>query len=207
MSLYESKQRRPCSVHRKNELERRVQERTTELARTNASLHEQIHEHEQAERVARAQTTVLAQSLQSLTTNLTLDTFLRHVLIAITEQLRAFSVAFYVCDWERELVRLELTHLAGQPRPEIPVDDPQKNLSPLQFSTEDLIMQTLNRTPAPLIIEHISDTPLLAREVRVWAAEVGVKTMLFIPLFSESQLLGVIRICNQGQRRYYRAEE
>src|SRR5215471_16323416 len=71
------KQAAEALLRAQNELDRRVQERTTELARTNASLHEQIHEYEQAERIARAQTTVLAQSLQSLTTNLTLDTFLR----------------------------------------------------------------------------------------------------------------------------------
>ncbi len=201
------KQAAEALLRAQNELDRRVQERTTELARTNASLHEQIHEYEQAERVARAQTTVLAQSLQSLTANVTLDAFLQHVLIAITEQLHALSVAFYVCDWEHELVRLEMMHTAGQLRPQAPADDLQKNLSPLQFSTEDLIMQTLNRTPAPLIIEQVSDTPLLAREVRVWAEAAGVKTMLFIPLVSEGQLLGVIRICNQDQRRYYRAEE
>lgn len=86
-----------------NELDRRVQERTAELARTNASLHEQIHEYEQAERVARAQTTVLAQSLQSLTANVTLEAFLQHVLIAITEQLHALVLTTY--DGDEDIYR------------------------------------------------------------------------------------------------------
>ncbi len=190
-----------------SKLERRVQERTTELSRTNRDLHEQINEHEQAEQLAREQTALLTQSLQSLTANPTFDAFLTYAMMAVTEQLHALSAALYLCDWNRSLVWLAMRYSTGQSRPEAPADDPRKNLSPLQFSTEDLIIQTLNRTPAPLIIEHVADTPLLTREVRRWAAEAGVKTMLFVPLFSGQKLLGVMRLCHQAQRRYYRVEE
>jgi PAS domain S-box-containing protein len=190
-----------------SELERRAQERAAKLSPVNTAAPEHLPERKQAEQLARDHTALLTQSLQSLASNPTLDAFLAYAMRAVAEQLDALFVTLYSCDWERNCVRLVWQYTTGQSRPAAPVDDPRVNLSSLQFSTEDLIVQILNRTPAPLIIEHVAETPLLTREVRAWATEAGVGRMLFVPLFSQNRLFGVMRLCNRSQRHYYRVEE
>lgn len=191
------------------ELEKRVEERTTALISINAALQEQIAERRQAEQLASGQTAVLIRTLQLLTiepTQLTIDTFLRHVLTAIAEQLQVFSVSLYLYDFDQDTAHLQLSYRDGRIVSDQDIPDPSTTLPSRFVLSEDPFTTHIAQTQTPLVIEEIADSPLSSRTFQGWAQRVGVRSVLATPLFVGNQLIGAMGSYSR-ERRHFSSEE
>lgn len=184
------------------ELELRVQERTAELSRTNVTLQEQVRERAHAEQIARGQTAVFIRTLQLLATESTLDAFLSHVLTAVTEQFGASSSSLSLYNWERDLMWIEMEYSEERAQPDVQGNAPCLNALSAPLVSTDPIAQLLKQQRTPLVIKHISESPLLSTDLRAWATTTGVQTILVIPLFSENELFGAISVYGRKQHSY-----
>jgi signal transduction histidine kinase len=70
------------------------------------------------------------------------------------------------------------------------------------LASTDPIAQLLKRQHTPLVIEHVSESPLLSPDVQAWMSKTGVQTVLIIPLFSEKALFGAISVYSRKPRSY-----
>lgn len=184
------------------ELEFRVRERTAELSSTNVVLQEQVRERERAEQIARGQTAVFIRTMQLLATESTLDTFLSHVLTAVTEQFGASFSSLSLYNWERDLVWIEMECGEAQTQLGVQSSAPRPDALSTSLASADPIAQLLKRQQTPLVIENVSESPLLSLDLRAWASKTGVQTILVIPLFSENELFGAISVYGRKQHSY-----
>lgn len=184
------------------ELESRVQERTSELSGANVALQEQVRERERAEQIARGQTTVFVRTMQLLASESTLDTFLRHVLTAVTEQFGASFSSLALYNWEHDLAWIEMEY--GEVQARLDVQNSATLLDSLStpLASADLIAQLLKQQRTPLVIEDVPGSPLLSPTLRAWTSKMDVQTILIIPLFSESVLLGAISVYSRAPHSY-----
>lgn len=166
-----------------------------------------ITRRKRAERVSRSQTAALTRTLNLLAAEpgLNLDTFLGHVLRAISEQLGGASCALYVQDAEGSAPPLYLVYesgrvLAGGNEESFAASSPKlaREKSPLCL--------LMSQTRSPQVIGNAPENGLLPAEIRAWAAARQVKTILIVPLLSGDKLIGVLTV-RSGEDRTYQAEE
>jgi PAS domain S-box-containing protein len=97
-----------------DELEQRVRERTSELARTVDALHLEIEQREQAERASRAQTRTLVSTIEQLTQEHELKEFPGLVLAAIVDQLGGSEGSLWIYDEATDVSQMVLDYEGGQ---------------------------------------------------------------------------------------------
>lgn len=166
-----------------------------------------ITDRKRAERLSRSHEAALARTLSLLAAEPALDTFLGHVLRAITEQLEAPSSALYLYNPEHESAMMHMTYrdVAVQrssgdrlnraaPVPVGP-GDRESSLWPLVYQRR-----------SPLVIENAGASQLLNPETQAWAAGQGIKTILLVPLVLREKLVGMLSV-RSSDHRSYRSDE
>jgi PAS domain S-box-containing protein len=166
-----------------------------------------ITERKRAEQVSRRQTAALIRTLNLLAAEPALETFLGHVLRAITEQLKVSSCALYLHDPDNPAIPAEMTYENGKINESSrPLARPINSPPHLPWD-EDPAFVLVKERRGPVVIEDASENPVLSREVRAWAAASGIKTILLLPLLQGDKLIGILSIRSRKNRTYGREEE
>jgi len=162
-----------------------------------------ITDRKRAERLSRSHEAVLARTLNSLAAEPALDTFLGHVLRAITEQLEAPSSALYLYDPEHGSAIVHMTYQDGMVR-RGPRDllNRVASISAGPADRESDLWLLLDRSRGPLVIENAGGSPLLSVETQGWAAGQGIKTILLVPLVLGERLIGMLSVRSSAHRSY-----
>lgn len=166
-----------------------------------------ITQRKRAEHVSRSQTAALTRTLNSLAADpgLDLDTFLGHVLRAISEQLDGASCALYVQDAEGSSPPRYMVYESGRVL-EGGNEESFAASSPKLAREKSPVCLLMSQTRSPQVIANAPDNGLLPAEIRAWAAAHQVKTILIVPLLSGDKLIGVLTV-RSGEDRTYHAEE
>lgn len=167
------------------ELELRVQERTTEL--------------KQVEQVSRGQTEALTRTLNLLATEPDLHKFLGQVLAAIVEQLNTSMCALYFHDRATDTLSLHMTYHYGQVL--TGGDQLRHPAASRPFPAElNAFWKVLVDTRRPLIINDIANDPLIKHHG--WLIRNGVKMLLIVPLLLGKETIGFLGIRSTEPRRF-----
>jgi len=162
-----------------------------------------ITERKRAERISRSHEAALARTLSLLAAEPALDTFLGHVLQAITEQLEAPSSALYLYDPEHESAVVQMIYADGEVRrsPAGPAN-PAAPASSGPGDTESALWLLVHQSRGPMVIEDAGDSSLLTPETRAWTATQGIKTILLVPLLLGEKLIGMLSVRSSSHRSY-----
>ncbi|MGH9454304.1 MAG: histidine kinase, partial [Terriglobia bacterium] len=160
-----------------------------------------ITERKRAEQVSRRQTAALIRTLNLLAAEPALETFLGHVLRAITEQLKVSSCTLYLQNLDHPAIPIEMTYEDGQ------INDRSKPARPIGPSAnlswgEDPIFVLVNERRCPVVVADVPNNPLLSGELRAWASVSNVQTILLLPLLQGEKLIGVLSIRSRENRSY-----
>lgn len=158
-----------------------------------ARVHQELIKLKRAEQLARRQTAALVRTLEELTTNSELNTFLGQVLIAITEQLDVPLSALWLLDQAKENAWLRMMchegHILtgeqqlGHPNATIP--------DPIADSGAWLAVYSARR---PVIHDNIANNPVFKAPQREWLLAHGIKTLLSVPLLLGSEVIGKLTL-------------
>lgn len=162
-----------------------------------------ITDRKRAERLSRSHEAALARTLSLLAAEPALDTFLGHVLQAITEQLEAPSSALYLYNPEHESATVQMTYQDGAvQRSPGEVLSRGATVSAGPGDTESSLWLLVDRSRRPLVIENADASPLLSPETRAWASEQGIRTILLVPLVLGEKLIGMLSVRSSVHRSY-----
>jgi signal transduction histidine kinase len=167
------------------ERERVATERAAELQSINDALR-------RAEQLARAHTSVIANTLQSITREPTLDSFIGQVLKTIVEQLGGVGGTFWEPGVTPDSLVVRLSFEDGKlhradPSVHSPAGGPHLVGCP--------ILRSSTETCEPLVLNRDCDTGGLdASSVRDWVREQGCGSALHVPLVIGSRLFGACTV-------------
>jgi two-component system, NarL family, sensor kinase len=144
----------------------------------------------------------LRECLDALASVPELDEFLGLVMAAITRQLGAASSLLRVLDAEHKSTTLELFFQDGQ------VMSPEQAKYPERFRSLPLDELGFASLEDPIIVLHVADpqTLLVPSGLRGYLLELGIKTLLIIPLTCRGQANGVLSF-RFMEDRDFQAEE
>jgi PAS domain S-box-containing protein len=131
-----------------------------------------------------------------------LDDFLGQVMAAITRQLGAVSSTLWMCNYEQNTLMLELLFQNGR------VMSPVEAKYPEDWRNLSLHKQraaTFSSRP-PTIIDVLDPHSPMPEDQRSYLRELGVKTLLIIPLASRGQANGRLTF-RFTEERYFHPEE
>jgi PAS domain S-box-containing protein len=162
-----------------------------------------VTDRKRAERLSRSHEAALARTLSLLAAEPALDTFLGHVLRAITEQLEAPSSALYLYDTEHGSAMVQMTYQDGAVRRR-PGDFLNRvdSVSAGPADRESALWLLVDQSRGPLVIENADASPLLSPETQGWAAEQGIRTILLVPLVLGERLIGMLSVRSSAHRTY-----
>jgi signal transduction histidine kinase len=155
-------------------------------------------ERQRSERVSRGQTAVLANTLDALTANPELDTFLRQVLTDVAEQLKSPSASLWFYNAKEGTLDF---HIAGGGSGERAA--PPAVPEPL-LAEETPLWKELVLSQRPLVVTDIENDPRIKNRDRLLAE--GVQTLLLVPLLMNDEAIGLLSICS-GRHHWYEPEE
>jgi PAS domain S-box-containing protein len=152
-----------------------------------------------SEQIARAQAAVITATLQSITREPTLDSFIGQLLRTTVEQLGGIAGTFWVPADTRDSVRayldLEDDRLVRGEDSDHPGRDPQRITHPQGGSAAQL------DDPKVFDFEFISTHPAYA-PFREWAQRRGVRTVLQVPMVFGDQLVGLYTVRFDHERSF-----
>ncbi len=155
-------------------------------------------ERQRSERISRGQTAVLANTLNALTANPELDTFLRQVLTDVAEQLESPSASLWFCNAEEGILDFYIASGANGERAAPPAV-PEPLLCQRSSLWKELVISR-----RPLVVTDVRNDPRIGNQDR-WLAE-GMQTLLLVPLLMNNEAIGLLSI-SSGQHRRYEPEE
>jgi PAS domain S-box-containing protein len=157
-----------------------AQQRATELAKANAALRE---------------------CLDALASVPELDDFLGHVMAAITNRLGAVSSTLRLCNFEKNILSLELVFQDGR------VMSPAEAGYPEAWQSWPLDNKHFSCFDQPATVQHIVDPQAaIPEDKRAHLLALGIKTVLVIPLISRGQANGRLTF-RFTEERDFRPEE
>lgn len=183
------------------ERESAEREKAAELARTNKALLAEISERQRAEQMLRTHGAVINTTLKSLTTESSLDGFIRNVLKTIVEQLGAIGGALWIPSEIPDRAQVVLNYYLGE------FDDGENMAHPgrvPQRLPDDVSRHWVNnRNAAPLVYDrsYIETNPNYA-PYREWANKLGIKSVLLVPLMFGDESLGGLSLRFSNDRKY-----
>jgi PAS domain S-box-containing protein len=160
-----------------------------------------VTEERRAKQISRSQTAALVRTLGLLGAERSLETFLGHVLKAITEQLSVSSSALYLLEGGNG-ARLHMSYQRGQMFPGGEIGHPFA-LRPVPFAAEDRAWRELS-TGHPMVIDVSAGE--LPPEAEEWLRAEGVSTVVLIPLMIREHLAGVLSLRISDRHLPTRAE-
>ena len=156
---------------------------------------------ERAAEVSRGQTIALARTLQALSTEPELDTFLGQVLTVTAEQLGGRWATL----WLYEAATDSLVRHLGYGRGRVLAGDQLGELGRAPIAAQELpIWQEIARTHQPIIVADVANDPRLKYRAQLLAD--NIRTLLYLPLLRDDQAIGMFSI-NSTERRRFRPEE
>jgi PAS domain S-box-containing protein len=185
-----------------NELEMQVQERTAELERANIALQNEVQERKRAEQVSRGQTQALASTLNSLTSQPDLDTFMSYLMKAISNTLEADSLGIELYDAKQDRTMPRNSYAGDQVLTTEMLQE--LGIAPSQPAADDVTWQAVLADPRPFGIYNMENDPRLIYRQVFW--DFGVRSVLVVPMLLGEKPVGYLFICHQ-QPRHYGAEE
>ena len=161
------------------------------------SIGRDVTEERRAKQILHSQTGVLVRTLNLLAAEPKLETFLSHVLKAITEELGAPSSALYLYDAEAGVARLQMSYEKGQIWEGGERGHPLAS-KPFPFSGADFGWPDLF-AGRPLVIDlsKVSASQRnegLLPEVVQWLLAGGIRTLILIPLMIREQIAGCLSV-------------
>ena len=181
-----------------NELEMQVQERTAELAHTNTALQTEVQERRRAEQVSRGQTQALSQTLNALTAQSDLDTFLSYLMAAIRDVLQADSLGIELYDAQTD--RTIPRHSYAGDQQLTPEMLQSLGIGPFLPAADDVTWQAVLADPRPFGIYDVENDERLIYRTVFW--EFGVRSALVVPMLLGERPVGYLFICHQTPRCY-----
>lgn len=148
-----------------------------------------------AQQAARAQTEVLLQAMQRLTTEPEPGRFLDEVLLAINGEFKAHSSALWLYDPESKLTRLHRT-AKGAKTSASPDQFGHPNASRPVPATAGSHLASFYAKREPFIFEDPAHSPLLEPDVREWMSRQGIKSILAVPVLFGQKPIGSMTVRN-----------
>lgn len=180
-----------------------IQERAATLAEANLALQAEVEERRQAEEALRRSDAVLHHTLTILAKEPPLDTFLGHVLAAVTEQLSGPASTLWFYHAEENEFRIHMSFGDGRVRPGALEAGEMRGPTRLPGDREDLL--ELRRTRRPVVVNDVTRHPHLEPHL-AWLQSRGVQGLLLVPLVVAEDVIGVIGVHNTD-RRFWTDEE
>lgn len=183
------------------ERESAERDKAAELARTNKALLAEISERQRAEQMLRTHGTVINTALKSLTTESSLDGFIRNVLKTIVEQLGAIGGALWIPSEIPDSAQVVFNYHLGEFDGNEGMEHPGRVVQRLP---DDILRHWVNnRNAAPLVYDrrYIETHPNYA-PYREWANKLGVKSVLLVPLTFGDESLGGLSLRFNRDRKY-----
>jgi PAS domain S-box-containing protein len=156
-----------------------------------------VTEERRAKQISRSQTAALVRTLNLLAAEPKLETFLSHVLKAITEELGVPSSALYLYDAEAGMARLHMSYEKGQtweggecghPLASKPFPFPGVNSSWRDLFAGRPMVIDLSKVCA----SHRNEG--LPPEAIQWLLSRGIRTLILIPLMIREQMAGCLSV-------------
>lgn len=152
-------------------------------------------------RVSRGQTAALTRTVNALSAEPQLDTFLRQILTTAVDLFDARFASIYLLDPEKTRLFLSMSHFLNAE------DNPQMGASPQTLPALAVIgnlWQELSQMQRPLPVNDIAqDDRLPDKKAYV---DSGIASVLFVPLLQELELAGYMSIGRHKRRRFRREQ-
>lgn len=185
------------------ERERVAQERADDLARANAALQAEVVERRRVEETLRRGEDLVRRSLSILATEPPLDTFLGHVLTAVTEQLAGPASTLWFYSPEENVFRIHMSY--GGDRVRMGQLRTRGLPGPTRLDGNRADLRQLRRTLEPVVLNDVMEQPQLEPH-RAWLQSMGVQAVLLVPLAVGESLIGLIAV-HSRERDYWREDE
>jgi PAS domain S-box-containing protein len=164
-----------------------------------------ITERKEAEELVRRQTEALTRALRLVAAEPALESLAEHAVRAVAKELRASFVSLFVLGGGHG--GSEATAVDETSR----IAEKMKDGDPLasgvaSVGERDEAWRRVCASRAPLVVDRIPESPLVADELRFWASYHGLQTLLVVPLLWGSEVLGVVSVFSR-ERREFKPEE
>jgi signal transduction histidine kinase len=180
------------------ERERLAREASEQLARANEALQAEVRERKRAEQVSRGQTQALARTLNTLTAQRDLDTFLGHLFQAVCEQLGADSVGVNLYDADHDRVVVHFASVGGQT---LTSDDLREwGVAPWLPAAQETLWQAVLDEGCPFPVYDVAGDPRMVYRDQYLRS--GAQSVLVVPLLLEDRPVGYICISSNSPHRY-----
>lgn len=185
-----------------DELELQVQERTAELARANQSLRGEIGLRERAEQLSRGQSEALIRTLDALTRQINPNEMLENVLFAISQQIRAESLVFWLYDAATNTNQVRHVYAEGV---KMDKDCLEKMGVLTTIPAEDMFAwHKMCETRRPVVIYNPGEE--ICTQNRSIMKDKGIKSVLAVPLFLADEPIGCFSILTRQEHEYHEEE-
>lgn len=185
------------------ERERAAQERAEALTRANSALQAEVMERRRAEEALRRGEELVRRTLSILATEPPLDTFLGHVLTAVTEQLEGPASTLWFYSPEENVFRIHMSY--GGNRVRMGQLRTRGLPGPTYLDGNRADLRQLRHTLQPVVLNDAMEHPQLEPH-RAWLQAMGVQAVLLVPLAVGENLIGLIAVHSQV-RDYWREDE
>jgi len=196
-----AEQARSAAVAR--ERERAAQERAEALTRANAALQSEILERRRVEETLRRGEELIRRNLSILATEPPLDSFLGHVLTAVTEQLAGPASTLWFYDPEENVFRIHMHY--GRDGVRMGQLRSQGLPGPTRLDGNRADLRELRQSLRPVVLNDVNDQPQLEPH-HAWLRSMGVQAVLLVPLAVGDNLIGLIAV-HSRQRDHWREDE
>ncbi len=153
-------------------------------------------------RLSRGQTSALTRTLNALSDEPQLDTFLRQILTTAVDLFEARSASIYLLNPEQKRLFLRMSHVEEerlQDRKE------QTITSPPTLKLSGQLWQSLADEQQPLVVRDIAQDDRL--DLKKAFLDEGIHAMLILPLLLGNELTGYMSVESAEKRRFRREEQ
>lgn len=181
------------------ELERRVAQRTSELSNTVSALNVEIAQRRRAEIVARGQIEAMTRVTGDIHAGSDLNLFLGNVLHQIVEQLDEEEGDFWLYDGDARILTRHVGYSRGKASE--PAGESRSIPAGPGFDADTRILSSVQAISLDPLTDPCGQPPFLRHY-----CERGTRTLLSVPMFAGSQLLGLAAIGSLRSREFEPAE-
>ena len=156
---------------------------------------------ERSVRVSRGQTAALTRTLNALSAEPELDTFLRQILSTAVDLFQARSASIYLINPDKKRLNLHMVQ-AGSPADQD--NARQLTSAPPTLNLKGSMWKELSLVRGPLRVNDVAQEERLGNKQQY--LDVGITSMLLVPLLKEQEMAGYMSI-NRSRGQRFRREE
>lgn len=185
------------------ERERAAEERAAELERSYEALEGEIAERRRAELALRSNEEVLRGTLAILAAEPPLDTFLGHVLKAVTQQLSGSASTLWFYDAAENAFAIHMSY--GEGRIYTGEAVTHRTHGPTRLDGDRPDLKELRLTRRRVVVNDVQNSVALEPQ-RTWLQSQGVRAVLRLPLVAGDTVLGMIAVHHKERAFWYEGE-